>query len=129
MLRLRPDVAAWLRLPNATNIGEADGRVHFELDPERRGDCTPVPLRGIFLLRPGAAQVSVEPVRPPDAIRELWSQTSRLPTPEGRARCFEQLVDVVRAVPVWDLNRPMRAQDLPDTVRLLARTVAQPETV
>jgi len=125
MLRLRPDVAAWLRLPNATELGEADDRVHFALDPERRGDCAPVPLRGIFLLRSGTGEVSVERVPPADAIRELWSQTSRLPTPEGRARCFEQLVDVVRAVPVWNLYRPMRAQDLPDTVRLLA-TIVQP---
>lgn len=125
MLRMRPDVAEWLDLPNAERISDADGRVHFALDPETRGDSDPVTLRGIFLLRQAESKPRVEAVPSAEAVRELWSQTSKLPTPEGRARCFEQLVDVVRTVPVWNLYRAFRAEDLPATVNLVAETVTE----
>lgn len=119
MLRVRPDVAERLEIRNASPVGEPDDRVHFAVDRGARGDCRPVPLRGIFLLRAADAGFRVEAVRSSEAVRDLWPLSSRFPTKRGLARCFEDLVDVVRSVPVRNLYRPLRIEDLPRTVSLI----------
>jgi len=123
MLRLRPDVAERLEIRNATPIGSPDDRVHFAVDPDVRGDCRPVPLRAIFLLRAADTGLRVETVGSSEAVRDLWPLSSRFPSKRGLARCFEDIVDVVRSVPVWNLYRPLRIEDLPRTVALIADTV------
>ena len=117
MLRLRHDVARQLEIPNATRIGTVeDDRVHLALDPAVRGDCTPVPLRAIVLLRHADEGFRIEPASPDQAVRDLWALSFRLPTDADRARCFTQVVDLARSVPVWNLYRPMTMRDLPATV-------------
>lgn len=123
MLRVRRDVAGRLNIRNAAPVGDPDDRVHFAVDPGARGDCGPVPLRAIFLLRAADAGLRVEAVRPSEAVRDLWPLSSGLPTKRGLARCFEDLVDIVRSVPVWNLYRPLRIEDLPRTVSLITDTI------
>ena len=117
MLRVRRDVAAWLAIRHAVTMEREpdlprseDDRIHYAL--ARRGDCEPVPLRGIVVLQGHADTVEVASVDAPIVIRDMWSLSSRLPTSAGRAACFAGLVDVVRAVPAWSLRRPMDRSDL-----------------
>jgi hypothetical protein len=121
MLRIRPDVARWLDVHHAVRIEGGDGRVHVALDVDRRGDCTAVPLREIMLLRGARETARWEPIAPQRAIRDLWSVSSRIPTSSGRARCFEDLVDVVGRVPIGDLYRAEHDTDLAPLLDLIAR--------
>jgi hypothetical protein len=123
MLRIRPDIARALEVRTAMVVGQGDDRVHYAIDPAVRGDCNPLPLRAVFLLRTSDAGVRVERVPPAEAVRDLWPLSSRLPTPRGLTRCFEDLVDVVARVPVWNLYRPLRISDLPRTIALISETL------
>ena len=117
MLRLRHDVAEQLELRSAMPVGTVeDDRVHLALDPAIRGDCTPVPLRAVVLLRHADDGVRIEPAPPAQAVRDLWALSFRIPTDADRKRCFSTVADLARSVPVWDLHRPLTIRDLPATV-------------
>lgn len=117
MLRLRHDVAQQLEIPNATPVETvADDRVHLALDPAVRGDCRPLPLRAIVLLRRADRDLRIEPVPQGQVVRDLWALSFRLPTDADRARCFAAVADLARSVPVWNLHRPLTMRDLPATV-------------
>ena len=121
MLRLRHDVAERLEIPNATPVGIVDDdRVHLALDPAGRGDCRPLPLRAIMLLRQSEEGLGIEPAPSAQAVRDLWALSFRLPTDIDRARCFTALADLVRSIPVWNLHRPLRMRDLAATVDFIA---------
>ena len=122
MLRVRRDVAERLEIRNAKPVGEPDDRVHFAVDAKARGDCRPLPIRAIVLLRHTEDRLRMEAVRPMDAVRDLWSLSFRLPTESARARCFERLVDLARSVPIRNLYRPLRIEELPATVALIVET-------
>ena len=119
MLRLRLDVAAELQLPDVEALGGPDDRVHYAVRPERRGDCTPVPVAGIVFLRGDAREMRLAPTPDVDAVRDLWSLSWHLPTSDDRARAFGGVADLAREVPVWGLERPVRIEDLSATVDFL----------
>jgi len=121
MLRVRRDVAGDLELPGARAVAQSDDRVHFSLDPARRGDSRPVPLRAIVLLRRGEDGIALEPVPAAGALRDLWPLSFRLPTAEDRARCFDGLARLAAGVPIRNLVRPLRLDELP---RVVERIVA-----
>jgi hypothetical protein len=123
MLRLRNDVAERLELQEARRLPVDDERTHLALEEARRGDCEPVPLRGIVLLRPSDEGPRLERVEAAEALRDLWAVTSRFPTEEGRARCFAQVAALADAVPIWDLAHPLNLESLSGTVRYVARHV------
>lgn len=112
MLRVRRDVAGSLELPGARAVAESDDRVHFSLDPVRRGDSSPVPLRAIVLLRSGEDGISLEPVPAAGALRDLWPLSFRLPTAEDRARCFDGIARLAAGVRIRNLVRPLRLDEL-----------------
>ena len=113
MLRLRHDVAGQLEIPNATPVGTVDDdRVHLALDPAVRGDCSPIPVRAIVLLRHADEGVRIEPAPRTQAVRDLWALAFRLPTDADRARCFTAVADLARLVPVWNLYRRLTMRDL-----------------
>ena len=117
MLRLRHDVAAQLEVPNATAVGTVeDDRIHFAVDAGQRGDCTPVPIRAVVLLRHTETGLRMDPTPPPLAARDLWALSFRLPTDADRARCFAAVAELARSVPVRNLDRPLTIRDLPATV-------------
>jgi hypothetical protein len=120
MLRVRKDVAGSLQLPGAREVTVGDDRVHFSLDPDRRGDCTPIPIRSVVFLRPGNRDVKLEPVAPVEALRDLWALSFRLPTVEDRERCFRDLTILLNAIPVWDLSRALRLDGLRRVVERIA---------
>jgi hypothetical protein len=117
MLRVRGDVAAKIVLPGAREVAAGDDRVHFSLDRKRRGDCTPVRLRALILLRPSENGLALERVSAGDALRDLWPLSFRLPSLEDRTRCFEGITALADTVRVWNLRRPLRIYELDDVVR------------
>lgn len=123
MLRLRHDVAERLEVPNTTLLGDEDDRVHLAVDPALRGDCRPVPLAGIMLLRRAEHDVRVERAETAEAIRDLWSLSFRLPTSADRTLCFAAIVGLARSVPTWNLHRPLRFDELAATVDRVVATV------
>ncbi len=126
MLRVRQDVADQLTIPGAHPVGSTGDRVHFAIDLDRRGDSRAVPLGAIVLLRADAGSPRIERVEPARAVQELWTLSSGLPTPEGRARCFSDLVATARRVPTWRLSRPLTVGSLATAVHLVSGTVGRP---
>jgi hypothetical protein len=115
MLRVRQDVADSVATNNVSVTLEAqepEARVHFSIDPSLRGDCNPVPIRGIVLLRVTDDRVWLDPVDPVAALRDLWPLSFRLPFDSDRGRAFGGLAELVRDVPIWNLHRPMRIDAL-----------------
>lgn len=110
MLRLRRDVAAALDLPDADVVGEDDDRIHYAL--RDRGNCEPVPLREILLLHDSDDDATLEPAELPDALRDLWALSFRLPTEADVGRSFAAIADLAGRVPVRRLLRPLRLDDL-----------------
>ena len=85
MLRVRRDVAGRLDLPGARLLGEDEERAHYAL--EGPGTCEPVPLAAVVFLDEGN-DAALEPVEQPEAIRDLWALSFRLPTEEDVGRSF-----------------------------------------
>jgi hypothetical protein len=116
MLRVRRDVAALLELPGARRLGEDSGRVHYAL--EEPGDCAPVPLKAVVFLDE-AEETALEPVEQPEAIRDLWALSFRLPTEEDVSRSFAGVADLAGTVPAHRLRRPLSLGELDDHVSLV----------
>ena len=123
MLRIRRDVAERLALSGARDVAAGDDRVHFSLDPSRRGDSRPVPLRAVVMLRPSQNGLALEEVSAADALRDLWSLSFRLPGVEDRAVSFRGLAALADGVRVWNLARPLRLSELGRTVETIAAHV------
>jgi hypothetical protein len=125
MLRVRHDVAAQLSLPTAAavRVGRDDDRVHLALDQRARGNCSPVPLRAIILLRPGDDGLRLTPVPAVDAVRDIWELGFRLPGSKPLAASFESVADLISTVPIWNLHRPLVVERLPEVVAKLAAVV------
>jgi hypothetical protein len=120
MLRIRRDVAGRLALRGARSVAAGDERVHFSLDPSRRGDCRPLAVRALVMLRRSRHGVALERVSTANALRELWPLSFRLPGAEDRARSFQGLTELADSVRVWNLARPLRLNDLDRVVERVA---------
>lgn len=100
-----------------STVASTTTRINLAIDPERRGGADPVPLAAAVLLRIGTDDgVRLERAAPMVALRDLWALAFRIPQTDDRARAFEQLGDLVRAVPVYDLTRPLTFDTLPEVV-------------
>jgi hypothetical protein len=117
MLRVRRDVAARLDLPGARLLGEDEERAHYAL--EGPGTCEPVPLAAVVFLDEGSGAAALEPVEQPEAIRDLWALSFRLPTEEDVGRSFAGVADLAAAVPAFRLRRPLDLDRLDDHVALV----------
>jgi hypothetical protein len=113
MLRLRRDVAAALDLPRARRLAEDLDRVHYALDEP--GDCTPVPVRAVVFLDEGPGS-GLETVDTPQAIRDLWILSFRVPTEEDVSGSFASMTDLASAVPVFRFYRSLQLDRLDDDV-------------
>lgn len=120
MLRVRRDLAGRLELPGAQELAAGDDRVHFSLDPSRRGDCTPLPIRALVFLRRGQGEVALEHVPTADALRDLWALSFKLGTSEDRERCFQSVAALADGIRVWNLSRPLLLEGLPEVVERIA---------
>jgi len=120
MLRVRRDMAGRLPLPGARELAVGDDRIHFALDPDRRGDCSPLPLRALVFLRRGEGGLTLERVPAADALPDLWALAFRLPTAADRERCFRSIAGLADGIRVWNLSRELRLDGLDDVVGIIA---------
>jgi hypothetical protein len=117
MLRVRRDVAAELELPSVRRVGESEDRLHYALrDP---GGCEPVPVRAIVFLDVSDDELALEPVDRPEALRDLWALSFRLPTEDDVGRSFAGVTDLAASVPVHRLRRPLDLRALDDHLDLV----------
>ena len=123
MLRLRRDVADELELPPGTVVLDEPLRVHLALDQATRGDCLPVPVRAVVVLKQGEDEILMSRVDPPDAIRDLLALSFRLPQDDAHRRAFEGVAALVRNVHVWELVRPQELAALPAVVERIVADV------
>jgi hypothetical protein len=116
VLRMRADSVR--DLPNDIHIvEETPARVMLAIDRSRRGDAEPVPLHAVVLLRiAGDDEVRLTRVSSTDALRDMWALAFRIPDSTDRTRAFEQLADIARTTPVYDLYRPLTYETLPEVV-------------
>jgi hypothetical protein len=122
-LRLRPDVAEQMVIRSAERVPGSADRRRFSLRSDARGDGRPVPLRAILLLRNSEGPPTVAPLAVQDAIPDLWALSLRLRNDDG-ARCFQTLVEAAGSVPVFNLRRRLRIDDLPATVACVVDAVS-----
>ena len=122
MLRVRHDAYEHLDLASTTVVASDDDRVHLALEDGVRGDGEPVPLAGILLLRKGDGPTTVERVTPTDALQDLWALSFKLPTDDDRARSFAGVTQVADRVPIWNLQRRLRYDELDRVIDLVIDT-------
>ncbi len=115
VIRLRPDVYAATPAPGLVEIAKRPDRIFLAPEPGRRGSAGPRPIRGIVFLREGE-EVSVTEASPVEALRDLWHLNFRLPSAEAREYSFRALTALVSEVPIWNLHRPFRLDELGATV-------------
>jgi hypothetical protein len=118
LLRIRRDVFERVDFRDTEVAFESPLRVTLALDPSRRGDARPVPLRGIVLLRRSAGAMSLVRADPADAVRDLFNLcfTGNV----DRARAFQEVATLVGAVPVWYLARQLDYGELSAVVEKIA---------
>ena len=120
-LRIRPDMADILPVPDMEGIGNLDERM--VLASTSPGTCDPVPVAGVLLLKDFGSELSIDRVDGASALPDLWLLSLHLPTEADRVRKFGQLVDLVARVPTWDVVLPDRVDSLPDTAVSLREVV------
>ena len=120
LLRIRRDVHDGLDLPHTSAVTEDEERVCVAVDPEHRGDGSPVPLRAIVFLREHDGSPRLERVDKHHALPDLWSLALRLPDDADRARCFALITALAESVPVWNVHRRLVLDELPAAVELVA---------
>jgi hypothetical protein len=123
VLRIRRATAERIEIADAREVGVRDDRVHFAIAPARRGDCRPLPLRANLMLRESEHGYRLERPASVDAVRDLWPLSFNLPTADDRARCFAGVTDLAGAVPVLNLYRPFRIEELPGAVNFVVDNV------
>ena len=123
MLRLRHDMVRALELSGAQAVADDAERVHFALPEASRGTCAPVPLGAVLLLRESSGAIEMSRVDASRAIADLWALSFRLPDREDRVRCFAGVTALADSVPVFDLERPLRMDDLAGTVERVRASV------
>lgn len=121
-LRVRRDMAAHLLpLDGMHEIGNLDDRVVLAAtDP---GDGDPMPVSAVVLLKGFEDAGSLREVDPLDVLPDLWLLSFHLPTEEDRARKFNQLIDVIGSVAVWELTQPNNPEAIVATAETLVATV------
>jgi hypothetical protein len=92
------------------------GRTELAIAPERRGDCSPVPVRAVVFLREADTRPRLTPRVPHEALRDLWALHFAIGGPKTRARSFERITDLAHRVPCWDLARRLDPGLLGETV-------------
>jgi hypothetical protein len=123
LLRVRRDSYERLDLPRTEAVIEEPDRMHLAIEPPYRGDgVTPVPLKGIVLLREGDEGSVLQRIGVDEALPDLWALAFRFPTDEDRTQCFAALVALGSRVPVWNLYRPMRYELLQESVEAVIST-------
>jgi hypothetical protein len=117
VLRLRPDVAARVAVPDARVLRADPDRTYLLIDPSRRGTGAVVPLAAVVFLHLDAGPPRLERASAAARLPELWATSFAFRA--DRAALFGRLAAVADRVPVWDLRRTPTFEELPAVVDLL----------
>jgi hypothetical protein len=112
-LRLRNDVARTVPVMFARPLGGRQDRARYAL--ASRGDCRPVPIRAVLLLRASENDIWLEPVEPYRSLPDLWQACFPI-TREHERLCFESVAGLADEIPILSLHRPLRIEALDETV-------------
>lgn len=126
-LRLRRDTYQNLKLRDTSIVAELPDRVHLALNGSARGSGDPVPLRAIVFLRKSEHGVKMERAASTDCLRDLWGLTLTLPRDAERKRSFAGVTTLTNAVPAWNLERPLRWDNLNEIVERVIQTCLGPD--
>ena len=119
VVRMRPDT--FLGVPEGMRMVDEGLRVHLQATADRVGTADPVPVAAVVLLRLSEnGELRMQRAEQATALRDLWVLAFRIPQSDDRARAFQQLADLVAAVPVYDFWRPLTFETLPDAVEMVA---------
>jgi hypothetical protein len=122
VLRVRQDTYEGVDFPGTTPIAEEFGRVHLRFDDQLRGDGAPLPIKGVVFLRATEEAMRFERLDPTTALPDLWTLSWKLPVDDDLRRCFEGTAALAGSVPVWNLHRPMRFEELDQVVAGIVET-------
>ncbi|NIA25416.1 MAG: hypothetical protein GWP04_07575 [Gammaproteobacteria bacterium] len=125
LLRVRHDVADRFPTSSVVDVGEDHERRFLALSKESRGNCDPLPLKGVMLLKSDASGIRLERREGARAISDFWALAFRLPGNEERERVFHRITDLADRVPVWDLVRPLDVDYLQPTVERVVEKVRE----
>ena len=121
-VRVRPDVFQG-EAPSATTIVSIrDDRVHLVVDADRAGDSRPVPIRAVVFLRDPADHIRLDPVKPCDALPDLWALNFHLQNALARSQSFSQLAQLAARTSIWNLHRPLSLTSLEAVVSHIVAT-------
>lgn len=124
MLRMRREMFTGCPPAGTRIVAESPGRISLALESRLRGDCHPVPLGAIVLLRKSAGEIRFQRLRPTEALPDLWALSFRLPSDAGHQQCFDGVSALVRSVAVWNFHRPLKPEALAESVdRIIAQCV------
>lgn len=119
VIRMRSDALRDVP-PDTTIVESTSERVMLAIDSDRRGGVDPVPVRAVVLLRiADDGEVRLERLDSAAAIRDMWVLAFRIPDSPDRTRAFEQLADLARTTPVYNLHRPLTFETLPQVVDMV----------
>jgi hypothetical protein len=120
-LRIRPDMAEVLPVPDMVDIGRLDDRL--VLASTAPGECQPIPIAGIVLLKDFGDELSIERTDGTAVLPDLWFLSLHIPSQSDRERKFTQLVDLAATTPIWSVVQPRGAGRIVETVAALTETV------
>lgn len=118
-LRLRPDVAPLMSIPDARVLLQTSDRTHLLFEGPASGTGDPVPLGAIVLLNVAEEEPRLERVSAARALPSLWATSFKVPGDAAWRVAFDRLGEIVNSAPLWELHRELRLDTLPDLVELL----------
>lgn len=124
-VRLRPDMFTGQAPPGTTIAAVRSDRIHLTLEPDRKGDGRPVPIRALVFLRESSGEIFVERVNRAEALPDLWTLIFRFQTDAERRRSFSLLAHLAATVPIWNLHRPLDVMKLDEVVSRLVNACCQ----
>jgi len=127
LLRVRRDVYERVDFSDSEVAFETPDRVALSIDPSRRGDARPVPLRAIVLLGRSDGDLTLVRAEPADAIRDLFALSFRGVLDRGGA--FADVATLVNAVPVWYLSRRLDYGELAMVVERIVEECLEPTSM
>jgi len=125
VMRVRRDSFDQLEFPGTHQVAEDPDRIYLSLDEPLRGDAGPVPIGGIIFLRKSSREMSLERVSFQESLRDLWALSFNLPTDESKRRCFGGITPLAQSVPIWNLYREFRFDNLSSVVDRIISTCLQ----
>ena len=126
-LRVRPDMYHGAPPAGTTVAATRPDRMILQVDDERAGSADPVPVGGVLFLRHSDDdEIRVERVDKARSLPDLYALSFRVGGNESAATTFARVSRLASAVPIWNLHRPLRRDNLEQVVTRVAEASRRP---